>query len=100
MNKYEEFIATKERTVQPSGFAPDSLPEWLYDFQGHMVSWALEQGKAAIFADCGLGKTPCQLAWADMVASHQSGKVLVITPLAVSHQTVREGTRFGVDVTH
>lgn len=56
MKSYNKFIATKERTVQPSGFTPDNLPDWLYGFQKHMVSWALEQGKAAIFADCGLGK--------------------------------------------
>jgi len=59
----------------------------------------LQKGKAAIFADCGLGKTPMQLSWADKVADHSGGNILILTPLAVARQTVGEGNKFGIDVT-
>jgi DNA modification methylase len=66
----------------------------LFDFQRDIVGWALKRGRASIFADCGLGKTPMQLEW----ASHVPGNVLVLAPLAVSLQTVGEGKKFGIDV--
>jgi hypothetical protein len=67
----------------------------LFDFQRDIVSWALRRGRAAVFADCGLGKTPMQLEWAHRVP----GRVLILAPLAVSGQTAREGKKFGIDVT-
>ena len=67
----------------------------LYDFQRDIVSWALTRGRAAIFADCGLGKTPMQLEW----ARHIPGDVLILAPLAVAAQTVREGKKFRVKIT-
>jgi hypothetical protein len=70
----------------------------LFDFQRHAVEWACSKGRAALFADCGLGKTPMQLSWAKEVCSHTGGNVLILTPLAVSYQTVREGEKFGVEV--
>src|SRR5690606_5529591 len=59
----------------------------------------LQQGRAAIFADCGLGKTAMQLEWAHRVAEHVDSPVLVLAPLAVAAQTAREGDKFGIDVT-
>jgi len=67
----------------------------LFDFQRDIVKWALRRGRAAIFADCGLGKTPMQLEW----ANHIPGNVLILAPLAVSAQTVREGEKFGIPIT-
>ena len=64
----------------------------LFDFQRDIVRWALRRGRAAIFADCGLGKTPMQLEW----ARHIPGRVLILAPLAVSAQTVREAAKFGI----
>lgn len=77
----------------------DDLNQQLYPFQRDIVRWALAKGRAAIFADCGLGKTPMQLEWARFVAKHTGKNVLILAPLSVSTQTVREGVKFGVDVT-
>lgn len=68
----------------------------LFQFQKDIVRWALRRGRAAIWADCGLGKTPLQLEW----ARHIEGNVLILAPLAVSHQTVREGQKFGIKVNY
>jgi superfamily II DNA or RNA helicase len=68
----------------------------LFPFQRDIVKWALRRGRAALFADCGLGKTPMQLSWADQVP----GRVLILAPLAVAQQTVREGQKFGIDLTY
>lgn len=77
--------------------AGDILPA-LFPFQRDIVRWALRRGRAAIFADCGLGKTLMQLEWARHVSAH--GRVLILAPLAVAAQTVQEGRRFGIEVTH
>ena len=72
------------------------MPGFLFDFQRDLVEWALRKGRAAIFADCGLGKTPMQLVWAENIARHTNGRVLILTPLAVAAQTVREAEKFGI----
>jgi hypothetical protein len=95
---YAEFIGRKLHLRGEFGFATDDLPDYLYPFQRDLVDWSLRQGRAAIFADCGLGKTPMQLAWAGAVASHTDKPVLIAAPLAVSHQIVREAEKFGVAV--
>lgn len=95
---YAAFLERKAQLGTDDGFAPDSLPGFLFDFQRSLVEWALRGGRRAIFADCGLGKTPMQLAWADAVTRHANRPVLIVTPLAVSHQTVREGAKFGIEV--
>jgi hypothetical protein len=74
------------------------MPEFLFDFQVHLVEWALRRGRAAIFADCGLGKTPMQLVWAENVVRKTNKPVLILTPLAVSQQAVEEGGKFGLEV--
>lgn len=94
---YGEFLLNKAQRDNYGGFACDDLPEFLFPFQTHLVDWALRKGRAAIFADCGLGKTPMQLAWADAIAKQTGKPVLVLTPLAVAAQTVREGAKFGID---
>mgnify|MGYP001562674624 CR=1 FL=1 len=95
---YAAFVDAKRHYGADSGFAPTYLPAYLYDFQRALVEWACVRGRAALFADCGLGKTPMQLAWAENVVRHTGGRVLILAPLAVAHQTVREGEKFGVDV--
>ncbi len=94
---YDDFIEGKTQQVDGAGFAPRALPSWLYDFQAALVDWSLRKGRAAIFADCGLGKTPMQLAWADAVVKETNRPVLVLTPLAVSGQTIAEASKFVVD---
>ncbi len=73
------------------------MPDFLFDFQAALVEWAIEKGRAAHFADCGLGKTPMQLVWAENVVRHANKPVLLLTPLAVSAQTVAEGEKFGIE---
>jgi hypothetical protein len=94
---YEAFIADKTHEGADCGFEPSRLPAKMFPFQAHLATWALRKGRAAIFADCGLGKTLLQLAWADNVVRHTNAHVLVLTPLAVSHQTVAEASKFGIE---
>ena len=96
---YAEFLERKAQLSSEDGFVSPGLPSFLFDFQSHLVHWALRRGRAAIFADCGLGKTPMQLVWADQVARHTKGNVLILTPLAVAGQTVAEGSKFGIAAT-
>ena len=97
MTSYHDFIASKATVAVPTGIQNSSdTPSALFDFQRDIVKWALRRGRAAIFADCGMGKTPIQLAWAAQVP----GRVLILAPLAVAPQTVREGQKFGIDVTY
>ena len=95
---YHKFIEAKTQLGQQSGFSPLWMPEFLFPFQQSLVEWALLKGRAAIFADCGLGKTPMQLVWAQNIVQHENKPVLILTPLAVSAQTVREGDKFGIQV--
>ncbi len=98
---YADFVARKLASVAPSGIAADvELPAGLFPHQVDLVRWALKRGRAAIFADTGLGKSRMQLAWADAVAKHTNGAVLILAPLAVAQQTVREGEEIGIQVTH
>lgn len=96
---YEEFLRTKQIDTKPMGFDADRDNDLLFPWQSDIVRWALKKGRAAIFADCGLGKTPIQLQWAQMVTEHTGNPVLIVAPLAVAKQTQREGVKFGVPVT-
>lgn len=98
---YEAFISSKLRRATPVGFefSRAKLHASLFPFQRNIVQWALRRGRAAIFADCGLGKTPMQLEWARRVSEESSAPVLLLAPLAVSAQTEREGEKFGIRVT-
>lgn len=97
---YQEFLASKQRNVKPTGFevSESDIDPMLFKFQKACVRWALRLGKAALFEECGLGKTLQQLEWARLVAEHSGGKVLILAPLAVSYQTVEEGKKLGLDV--
>lgn len=97
MGDYAAFLAAKAQLGGFHGFDPVFMPDKLFDFQISLVEWAVRKGRSAIFADCGMGKTPMQLAWAENVVRHTGGKVLIATPLAVSHQTVEEAHKFGID---
>lgn len=97
---YQDFIKTKEFKHVTAGFdAGSELDRYpLFDYQKPIVKWALKRGRAAVFADTGLGKTIMQLAWADMVARKTNQPVLILAPLAVSSQTIREGKKYGIEV--
>lgn len=94
---YEEFIESKTQLGGDYGFAPTFIPDFLFGYQQSLVEWACRKGRAAMFADCGLGKTPMQLTWAQNVALREDKPVLILTPLAVSSQTVAEGSKFGIE---
>jgi hypothetical protein len=97
LTDYARFLESKSQLGGASGFEPAWLPDFLFDFQRALVEWAVRRGRAAVFADCGLGKTPVQLVWAENVVRRTNRPVLVLTPLAVSHQLVREAEKFGVE---
>lgn len=93
---YDDFIAQKSRTIRPSGFDPLEIKAPLFDWQKSVVRWAVKNGRAALFEDCGLGKTAQQLEWARQVSQHTAAPVLILTPLAVAHQTANEAAKFGI----
>jgi hypothetical protein len=97
---YAAFLARKALVDVPTGFEPGDINPMLFDFQKDIVRWALRRGRAAIFADTGLGKTPMQLEWASHVQRKSEGLVLILAPLAVAQQTCRQGEVFGVPVSY
>lgn len=96
--EYRDFLESKRQSGFMDGFKPVSLPDFLFDFQKHLTEWSLIKGKSATFADCGLGKTPMQLVWSDNILRHTNKPVLILAPLAVSSQTIREGEKFHIEV--
>lgn len=94
---YNEFLESKLFKDNPTGLTGDiDINAKLFDFQSDITKWALKRGRAAIFADCGLGKSFMQIEW----AKHIPGNVLILAPLAVAQQTVREGKKIGVDINY
>jgi hypothetical protein len=96
--RYRDFIESKTKISESHGFTvdADTLHGGLFPFQRDIVRWALAKGRAAIFADCGLGKTVMQLVWADQVCKRTEKPVLILAPLAVAAQTAAEASRFGM----
>ena len=97
---YQEFLKNKQKQITNSGFDLDQneLNPNLFSFQKHIVKKALHNGKYAIFADCGLGKTLMQLEWAYQVNKKTKSKVLILAPLAVKGQTIEEANKFNIDI--
>lgn len=93
---YLDFLQSKKRKPQAKGFEINDDWHYLWDWQRDIVAWAIRQGTAALFEDCGLGKTRQQLAWADSISKHTGGNVLVVAPLAVADQTQKEGAQCGI----
>lgn len=96
MSDYAAFLARKQKLWAGDPIPPADLPPQLFDWQTAVTHWAMRKGRAAIFADCGLGKSFMQLAWANSVP----GRVLILAPLCVAEQTIAEGVKIGVDVTY
>lgn len=95
---YAEFLAGKGRTVKETGFEWTGKNPKLFDWQNDVVRWALRKGRAAIFSNCGTGKTPMLLQWAEEIHRHTGKPILVLCPLTVAQQTRREGEKFGISV--
>lgn len=96
--KYEEFLLKKEFISVDAGFDGELmwLPDDIKPFQRDCVEYACRRGRSALFADTGLGKTLMQLSWAHRVMEFTNKPVLVLAPLCVAQQTVREGKKFGI----
>lgn len=94
---YQKFIQKKSERIIGDGFDPLFIPDFLFDFQKHLVDWAIKTGRSAIFADCGMGKTPMQLVWAENVIKKTNKPVLILAPLSVSLQTVEEAEKFDIE---
>lgn len=100
MNDYAAFVRNKFVAHRPTGIAGGFiLPETMFGHQKALTSWALRRGRAAVFADTGLGKMLIELAWADIVNKHTERPVMIHTPLAVAAQLAAEGARFGITAT-
>lgn len=95
---YAEFLQAKSQSGAAAGFKPVWMPDFLFDFQASLVDWALWTGRAALFADCGLGKTPMELVWAENIVRITGGNVLIGAPLAVAWQIAQEAAKFGIEV--
>ena len=98
--KYDDFLKSKEKSFIKSGFEIEEslLNKNLFDFQKYIVRIALKHGRFAIFADCGLGKTLMQLEWANQVSKYTNKPVLILAPLAVTSQTIKEGKKFNINI--
>ncbi|HNP15220.1 MAG TPA: hypothetical protein PKI99_01990 [Terrimesophilobacter sp.] len=94
---YVNFINAKSHLSGTYGFEPTFVHPMAYDFQSHLTEWACLQGRGAIFADCGLGKTLMQLTWAHNVVRHTGKPVLILSPLSVALQTVDEAAKFDLE---
>ena len=94
---YMTFLIQKQQSARPEGIKRIKLPDRMFDFQRHLTEWALKQGRSAIFADCGMGKSLMLMSWAENVVRETNKPVLVVTPLAVTAQIIREAEKFGIE---
>lgn len=94
---YREFLERKTQAPPMGGFEPTFLPDWMKPFQRFLTGRAVRRGRSAMFADCGLGKTPMQLVFCENVVRHTNRPALIAAPLAVSHQICREAEKFGIE---
>jgi hypothetical protein len=95
--EYEEFIKSKTHSIGKFGIDPNYLPDSMFDYQKHVAEYAIRKGRCAVFLDTGLGKTLIELTIAKNYIESTNKPVLVITPLAVAFQFIKEANRFGID---
>lgn len=97
MTKYTDFIKSRTQSENLYGFKPLWMPNQFFDFQAHITEWNLRKGRSATFADCGLGKSPMELTFAENIVRKTNKRALIVTPLAVGDQFVTEGEKFGIE---
>ena len=95
---YQKFLDSKRHTGEKYGFEPTWIPDFLKPFQAFLTDWNIRKGKSATFADCGLGKSIMEFVVAQNVIEHTNKPALIACPLAVAHQMVREGEKFGIKI--
>ena len=95
--KYEDFINSKRHLLGEFGFEPNYYPDIAFDFQKHIIERAIKKGRIAVFADTGLGKTLIQLSIAKNIVNQTNKRVLILTPLAVGFQFVKEAEKIGIE---
>lgn len=96
---YDQFLSAKSFVEPLSGHTPGPTHRSLYPFQRALIRWAVRRGRAAIFADCGLGKTRMQIEWVRQMRTFGNGPGLIVCPLAVAEQTIAEASDIAVDIT-
>lgn len=94
---YRSFLANKTQWKSGNGFTPTGSYDFLFDFQRYLFEYACEKGRAAIFADCGLGKTAIELAYGDEIVKRENKPALLLTPIAVGQQVIQEAAKFGIE---
>lgn len=94
---YEKFLHNKMQLSGNFGFEPVFMPDFLFDFQKSLLEWSCMKGRSAIFADCGLGKSPMELVWAQNVIQKTNKNILFLTPLAVGSQMELEAEKFQIE---
>lgn len=97
MTTLETLLESKRHAYADAGFNPVFMPDKLFPFQSALVEWAVRKGRAALFADCGLGKSAMQLTFAQNIVQKTARPVLLLTPLAVGGQMLQEAEKFGVE---
>lgn len=94
---YQEFIESKRHSVYNHGIDVSWIPEKMFDFQKYVSEYAIKKGRCAVFLDTGLGKTIIELTVAKNYNEHTKKPVLIIAPLAVAFQFIKESEKFGID---
>jgi len=95
--EYSDFLYEKTHISGDHGFTPTFIPDKAFDFQKSLIDWAVKKGRGAVFADCGLGKSLIELAYAQNIVEHTNENVLLLTPIAVGAQMENESVKFGIE---
>lgn len=94
---YQTFLNQKRHSSQNFGIDPLWLPDKLFDYQKYVADYSIRKGRCADFLDTGTGKTIIELVVASNYVRHTNKPVLILTPLAVAFQFIREAEQFGID---
>ena len=94
---YSEFLRGKSQANAMDGFVPTFMPDGLFPFQAALVDWSIRKGRSLLAEDCGLGKTFQELVFAENCVRETNRPSIILTPLAVAPQTVREAEKFGIE---
>jgi superfamily II DNA or RNA helicase len=94
---YFSYLERKAQIGGMYGFEPTFIPDNAFDFQKHLIEWHVNKGRSMCAADCGLGKSLIELAFAQNIAEKTNGNTLLLTPIAVGMQMEREAEKFGIE---